>query len=99
MILWLNGGPGSSSLIGWLEENGPLLINATGGLMKNPYAWTKVGHLLAIEQPLVKTVSIFNTNITDVGPCLSSSTTYYKCDDISILILKCDKNDIRPCLS
>ncbi|CAD7954169.1 unnamed protein product [Amoebophrya sp. A25] len=52
VILWLNGGPGSSSLIGFLQENGPLMMNATGGFMRNPYAWTKVGHLLAIEQPL-----------------------------------------------
>eukprot|EP00392_Amoebophrya_sp_AT5.2_P009990 g10021.t1 len=52
VVLWLNGGPGSSSLIGFLEENGPLLVNSTGGLMPNPYAWTKEVHLLAIEQPV-----------------------------------------------
>lgn len=51
-VLWLNGGPGSSSLLGFLQENGPLLINATGGLMDNPYAWTKVANLLVIESPV-----------------------------------------------
>ena len=52
VVLWLNGGPGSSSLLGFLTEEGPLLINATGGLMQNPYSWTKYVNLLAIEAPI-----------------------------------------------
>ena len=51
VVLWLNGGPGSSSIIGMLQEHGPLLINATGGLMRNPYAWTKQANLLILESP------------------------------------------------
>ena len=51
VTLWLNGGPGSSSILGMLQENGPLLINATGGLMENPYAWTKHTNLLILESP------------------------------------------------
>jgi len=51
VVLWLNGGPGSSSILGMLQEMGPLLINATGGLMKNPYAWTKQTNLLILESP------------------------------------------------
>lgn len=45
------GGPGSSSILGMLQEEGPLLINATGGLMENPYAWTREAHLLILESP------------------------------------------------
>lgn len=52
VVLWLNGGPGSSSLLGFLTEEGPLLMNATGGLMQNPYSWTKYVNLLAIEAPI-----------------------------------------------
>ena len=52
VVLWLNGGPGSSSILGFLEENGPLLINATGGLMENPWSWTKVANLLVLEAPI-----------------------------------------------
>ena len=52
VILWLNGGPGSSSILGFLQENGPLLINATGGLMQNPWAWTKVANLFVLESPV-----------------------------------------------
>lgn len=51
VVLWLNGGPGSSSILGMLQEHGPLLINATGGLMRNPYAWTKQANLLILESP------------------------------------------------
>ena len=52
VILWLNGGPGSSSVLGFLQENGPLLINATGGLMENPWAWTKLANLFVLESPV-----------------------------------------------
>ncbi|CAB9504183.1 Carboxypeptidase Y homolog A [Seminavis robusta] len=51
-ILWLNGGPGSSSILGFLQELGPLLMNATGGLMDNPYGWTKVANVFALEAPV-----------------------------------------------
>lgn len=52
VVLWLNGGPGSSSLLGFLQELGPLMMNAKGGLMENPYGWTKYVNLLAIEAPI-----------------------------------------------
>lgn len=52
LILWLNGGPGSSSILGFLQELGPLLINATGGLMVNPFSWTKLANVVVIESPV-----------------------------------------------
>jgi serine carboxypeptidase-like clade I len=52
LILWLNGGPGASSVVGMLQELGPLLINATGGLMRNPFSWTKVANILILESPV-----------------------------------------------
>ena len=51
VVLWLNGGPGSSSVLGWLQEMGPLLVNRTGGLMPNPWAWTLEANVLALESP------------------------------------------------
>jgi carboxypeptidase C (cathepsin A) len=52
VVLWMNGGPGSSSLLGLLQEVGPLLMNATGGLMNNPWGWTRIVNLLILESPL-----------------------------------------------
>ena len=55
VIVWLNGGPGSSSILGLLQELGPLLFNATGtGFMSsNPYSWTKLpANLLILESPI-----------------------------------------------
>merc|ERR1712028_163826 len=51
VVLWLNGGPGSSSILGMLQEMGPVVMNGTGGIMKNPYAWTKQANLLILEAP------------------------------------------------
>lgn len=49
LLVWMNGGPGASSLAGVFGENGPLLLNEEGEFVENPYSWSNVGHLLAIE--------------------------------------------------
>jgi cathepsin A (carboxypeptidase C) len=52
LILWLNGGPGCSSLGGLLNELGPLRPSKDGqSLYQNPYAWTKVGSVVFLESP------------------------------------------------
>ncbi|KAK6035850.1 hypothetical protein COOONC_26645 [Cooperia oncophora] len=42
LLLWLNGGPGSSSVWGMLTENGPFRPNRDGKtLYENPYSWNR----------------------------------------------------------
>ncbi|CAK8684916.1 unnamed protein product [Clavelina lepadiformis] len=52
VVLWLNGGPGCSSLDGLLSENGPLHVNDDGAtLYNNPYSWNKIANVLYLESP------------------------------------------------
>lgn len=52
-LVWFNGGPGCSSLIGMAEANGPIsFVGNTTTLTANPYSWTKLGHVLYIDQPV-----------------------------------------------
>ena len=47
VVLWFNGGPGSSSVLGMLQEQGPLLVARQGGLQstrgrgrRSPTSWS-----------------------------------------------------------
>ena len=43
VLVWFNGGPGCSSLLGFLFENGPFHVNRDGQtLWHNPHAWNLV---------------------------------------------------------
>ncbi|TMS01396.1 Lysosomal protective protein [Larimichthys crocea] len=53
VVLWLNGGPGCSSLDGLLTEHGPFLIQDDGvTLQYNPYSWNKIANMLYLESPV-----------------------------------------------
>ena len=52
VLLWLNGGPGCSSLFGLLGEVGPVTSDNFADEFKyNPYSWNLNANLVAIEQP------------------------------------------------
>ena len=51
LILWLNGGPGCSSLGGMFTELGPLVVGTDGNVTFNQYSWNRMANVLFLEQP------------------------------------------------
>ncbi|OQR83472.1 serine protease family S10 [Achlya hypogyna] len=52
LVLWLNGGPGCSSLNGLFTEVGPFVVNGDLTLTANPYAWTRKANIVFVESPV-----------------------------------------------
>ncbi|KAE8353897.1 Alpha/Beta hydrolase protein [Aspergillus coremiiformis] len=53
LIIWFNGGPGCSSLIGLTTGNGPVSFDGNSTrLIRNPHSWTKLGNVLYVDQPV-----------------------------------------------
>ena len=52
IVLWLNGGPGCSSLLGLLSEIGPVVTDAFTSVFKvNEYSWNLNANVIYFEQP------------------------------------------------
>ncbi|WOL11470.1 serine carboxypeptidase-like 45 [Canna indica] len=66
LVLWLNGGPGCSSLgVGAFSENGPFRPSGEV-LVRNEYSWNKEANMLYLEAP------------AGVGFSYSSDSSYYE---------------------
>jgi carboxypeptidase C (cathepsin A) len=54
LALWLNGGPGCSSMFGLFVENGPCTFNNVSGPnpVLNSYSWNNVANMLYVDQPI-----------------------------------------------
>jgi carboxypeptidase C (cathepsin A) len=62
VVLWLNGGPGCSSLDGFVYENGPYYFeDLSTELETNAYSWNKVAHMLYLESPAAVGFSILGS--------------------------------------
>lgn len=71
ITVWLNGGPGCSSLDGLFYEHGPMRFNPqnTSELIKFEYTWAKQSNILYIEAPV------------GVGFSYSGNVHDYQCTD------------------
>ena len=52
LVLWLNGGPGCSSLDGLFYEQGPIHVYDNATLYPNPYTWNLNASVLFLEAPI-----------------------------------------------
>lgn len=52
LVVWYNGGPGCSSMLGFMQEHGPFeLKDGATNITPNPYSWNNKANMLYIEQP------------------------------------------------
>ncbi|KAI8814402.1 Alpha/Beta hydrolase protein [Cladochytrium replicatum] len=59
LVIWLNGGPGCSSMLGLFLENSPVRIQENGTIAYNPYSWHTISNLLYVDQPIGVGYSFF----------------------------------------
>ncbi|KAI8717750.1 hypothetical protein NCS52_00851900 [Fusarium sp. LHS14.1] len=53
LVLWLNGGPGCSSMVGLFQEHGPChFVNNQTEPSLNPHSWNEYANMLYIDQPI-----------------------------------------------
>ena len=51
LIVWLQGGPGSSSLFGMFAENGPYRLSSPTEPVPNPFTWAQENHIVYLDNP------------------------------------------------
>lgn len=63
LVLWLNGGPGCSSMLGWAQEHGPAMFPEESVQFElNPFSWNKAANMLYIESPAGVGYSFVNSD-------------------------------------
>lgn len=83
LLLWLQGGPGGSSLFGLFVENGPLYVTQNGSVLRREITWNKDYHMLYIDNPVGTGFSFtddsggYCVDETEVGIDLYSALTQF----------------------
>ncbi|XP_046585303.1 probable serine carboxypeptidase CPVL isoform X5 [Haliotis rubra] len=83
VLLWLQGGPGGSSLFGLFIEHGPILVDAHGNLQRRNITWNSKYSMLYVDNPVGTGFSFtgedsgYATNEEDVGRDLYSCLTQF----------------------
>jgi len=66
LVIWFNGGPGCSSMLGFMQEHGPWIIDDGEDYIKpNPYSWNRRANMLYIESPAGVGFSIAGEETSD----------------------------------
>lgn len=82
VILWLQGGPGASSMMGLLEENGPYQVMNDGSIKLREHRWSKSFHMIYIDSPVGTGFSfaepdVYDHNETDVSQDLYEALSQF----------------------
>ena len=51
VVIWLNGGPGCSSILGWTTELGAFLNLEEDKFVPNDFSWNSISNMLYFEAP------------------------------------------------
>ncbi|TQS33513.1 hypothetical protein Golomagni_06140 [Golovinomyces magnicellulatus] len=74
VVLWLNGGPGCSSMAGLFEELGPASIpNRDLKPVRNPYSWNNNASVIFLDQPVDTGFSYTNSSGSGVGTSVAAA--------------------------
>ena len=66
LVIWFNGGPGCSSMLGFMQEHGPWIIDDGEDYVKpNPFSWNRRANMLYIESPAGVGFSIAGNETSD----------------------------------
>ncbi|GMR35361.1 hypothetical protein PMAYCL1PPCAC_05556, partial [Pristionchus mayeri] len=79
ILVWLNGGPGCSSVGGMFEELGPFYVTIDGkNLFENVHSWNQRANVLALESPIGVGFSYSTTvaNYTEANDDQTASQNY-----------------------
>ncbi|KAL9098027.1 MAG: hypothetical protein Q9187_009750, partial [Circinaria calcarea] len=79
ITIWLNGGPGCSSLEGLLQENGPFIWQyGTFAPVANPYTWVNLTNMVWVEQPVGTGFSQGVPSVTSEADVASQFLGFFK---------------------
>ncbi|KAF0747662.1 hypothetical protein AaE_007642 [Aphanomyces astaci] len=76
LVLWLNGGPGCSSLGGFFTDLGPFVVQSDLSVKRNPYAWNRKANMVFLESPAGVGFSQPVLNDTDYNDNFTTDRAY-----------------------
>lgn len=78
IVVWLNGGPGCSSLMGLFYELGPSsILTPTETPIFNPYAWNNNASVIFLDQPAGVGFSYTDSGKVEVSDTRTAATDVY----------------------
>ncbi|KAF2461314.1 Alpha/Beta hydrolase protein [Lineolata rhizophorae] len=83
LSLWMNGGPGSSSMLGLMRENGPCFVNSdSNSTYLNDWSWNNEVNMLYLDQPVQ--VGFSYDTLVNITREIGGNTTVVDFDEMEI---------------